>query len=287
MHIRLSNSLISLSRITASLSQMFCWYEGKTASIRRQVYRKPTWVGQYTNFKSFVSLSFKRNLIRCLNLRARRICTSGAISEDLEYYQETWGLNQYLDGLLSKCLQETSPKSVHYTVDKKTHLLLCFKDDTLNEIITMELNKALRITFSAAQLRITYATHPILPQQVEDKPSGSTCVYKFDCSCGVSHLGLTTRRWSLRMKEHHPAWLIKGKTGKIRSSIVQHLVESGHQINPDDAFFVFHQVPPNLPRPVKFRTVCVAEAVDICILKPALCVSIQISHPLPLPCPDI
>ena len=105
---------------------------------------------------------------------------------------------------------------------------LRFKGDTPNEIITMKLNKVIRRTFPAAQLKISYATHPILPQQVKDKlPSSTTamCVYKFDCSCGASYLGRTTRLLSACIKEHHPAWLIKGRTGNIRSAIVQHLVD--------------------------------------------------------------
>ena len=100
-------------------------------------------------------------------------------------------------------------------------------------------------------------------------------------------LGCTTRRLSPRVKEHHPAWLIKGGTGNIRSAIVQHLVDSGHRINPDQAFSVYYQVPFNLPKPVKFRTLCTAEAVGIRMLKPVLCIQKQISHPLSLPWPDI
>ena len=55
---------------------------GEDGSLCRQVYRKPTWVG---HFYSFVPLRFKRNLIRCLYLRAKRICTSDAISDELEF----------------------------------------------------------------------------------------------------------------------------------------------------------------------------------------------------------
>ena len=109
----------------------------------------------------------------------------------------------------------------------------------------MKLNKVIRRTFPSAQLKISYATHPIPPQPVKHKLPGSTtamCVYKFDCSCGASCLGHTTRRLSARVKEHHSAWLIKGGTGNIRSTIVQHLFDSGHRINPDQAFSVYYQV---------------------------------------------
>ena len=138
------------------------------------------------------------------------------------------------------------------------------------------------ISFPAAQLKISYATYSILPQLVKDKLPGLTT-----CSCGASYWGRTTRRLSARIKEHHPAWLIKVRTGNIRSAIVQHLVDSGHRINPDQAFSVYYQVPSNLHGPVKFRTLCMAKAVGIRILKPVLCIQKQISHPLFLPWPDI
>ena len=192
---------------------------------------------------------------------------------------------------MSNCMKETSPRTMYYTANKKIlHLHLRFKGDTLNEFIAMKLFKVIRRTFPAAQLKISYATHPILPQQVKDKLPGSTtvmCLYKFDCSCGASYLGRTTRRLSARIKEHHPAWLIKGRTGNIRSAIVQHLVDSGHRINPDQVFSVYYQVPSNLPRPVKSRTLCVAEVVSIRILKPVLCIQKHIAHPLSLLWPDI
>ena len=231
----------------------------------RQVYRKPTWMGQYTPFYGFVPLRFKRNLIRCLYLRAKRICTIDAISVELEFLRQTLLLNGYPEGFLFNCMKEISPRTVNYTANKKIlHVHLRFKGDTLNEIITMNLDKVIRRTFPAAQLKISYATHPILPQHVKDKlPDWTTAmyVYKFDCSCGASYLGRTTRRLSARIKEHYPAWLINGRAGNIRSAIVQHLVDSGHRINPDQAFSVYYQVSSNLTRPVKFRTLCTAETV--------------------------
>ena len=54
-------------------------------------------------------------------------------------------------------------------IRRNLHLHLRFKGDTLNEITTLKLNKALKRTFPAAELRIWHATHSILPQQVKDK----------------------------------------------------------------------------------------------------------------------
>ena len=149
------------------------------------MYRKPIWVRQYTHFYSFVPLRVKRDVVRCLYLRVRRICTFDALSGELEFLRQTLLLNGYPEGFLSNCMKETSPRTVYYTANKKIlHLHLRFKGDTRNKIITMKLNKVIRRTFPAAQRKISYATHPILPQQVKDKLPGSTtamCVYESNC----------------------------------------------------------------------------------------------------------
>ncbi|VDP82445.1 unnamed protein product [Schistosoma mattheei] len=44
-------------------------------TIRRSVYRKPTWTGQYLNFHSFCPLQYKRYLVKCLFKRTQGICT--------------------------------------------------------------------------------------------------------------------------------------------------------------------------------------------------------------------
>ena len=120
---------------------------------------------------------------------------------------------------------------------KRLHIKLDFEGDINHEILSKKLNKIIRQTFPAASLQLQFRTHPIIPQNSKDKlPSSTTsmCIYKFNCSCGSSYIGRTTRQLSKRIKEHNPAWLRKGLTKSIQSSIVQHLVDTGHQINTDD-----------------------------------------------------
>ena len=110
---------------------------------------------------------------------------------------------------------------------------------------------------------------------IEDKlPSSTTsmCIYRFDCSCGASYLGRIARHLSKRIAEHHPAWLGKGVVKSIRSSIVEHLVDTGHQVSVQNAFSVYYKIPANLPQSIKLRQLCIAKAVAIKKLKPALCV---------------
>ena len=52
-------------------------------SIKRGVYRKPSWTGQCIHFNSFAPVKYKQNLVQTLLHRAREICTSDCISDDL------------------------------------------------------------------------------------------------------------------------------------------------------------------------------------------------------------
>ena len=117
---------------------------------------------------------------------------------------------------------------------KPIYLTMWFKGEIISEKVTQKLRTAITRTFPTAKLCIVFSTFLILVQNTKDKlPSSTTpmCIYRFDCSCGASYLGRTARHLSKRIAEHHPAWLGKGVVKSIRSSIVEHLVDMGHQVN--------------------------------------------------------
>ena len=260
-------------------------------SLQRTVYRKPTWVGQYTHFNSFVPLRYKRNLVRCLSSRARNICTDDTLNEELQFIGSTLRENGYPDQFISKNIKHKSNEPITIQVEKKRlHIKLDFKGDINHEILSKKLNKIIRQTFPAASLQLQFRTHPIIPQNSKDKlPSSTTsmCIYKFNCSCGSSYIGRTTRQLSKRIKEHNPAWLRKGLTKSIQSSIVQHLVDTGHQINTDDAFSICYRVPLRSTKSARTRLLHIAEAVAIKIFRPELCIQKKFVQTLLLPWPKI
>ena len=260
-------------------------------SISRSIHRKPTWVGQYTHFQSFVPLRYKRNLIKCLVSRANRICTDDCLPHELELIRNTLRENGYPDRFISKNMKHKIQIQPSMTVSRKPlYLKLRFKGEIMSEKVTQKLRTAITRTFPAAKLCIVFSTFPILVQNTKDKlPSSTTpmCIYRFDCSCGASYLGRTARHLSKRIAEHHPAWLGKGVVKSIRSSIVEHLVDTGHQVNVQNAFSVYYKIPANLPQSIKLRQLCIAEAVAIKKLKPALCVQKRFVRTLLLPWPEI
>ena len=145
---------------------------------------------------------------------------------------------------------------------------LYFKEDINHEILSKKLNKIIRQTFTAASLQLQFRTHPIIPQNSKDKLPNSTtsmCIYKFNCSCASSCIG---RQLSKRIKEHSPTWLRKGLTKSIQSSIVQHIVDTGHQPHTDDTFSICYRVPLRPTKNARTRLLHITEAVAIKIFRP-------------------
>ena len=260
-------------------------------TIQRRQYRKPTWVGQYTHFDSFVPIKYKRNLVRCLTTRAKRICTEDTLSQELENIKNTLRQNGYPESFLRKQMNKEFVREVTTTAEKKPlYLRLRFKGDVSSEVVTSKLKRIIQRTFPAADLKLMFNTRPILMQQAKDKlPSSTTsmCVYKFNCSCGVSYIGRTTRRLSKRIKEHLPSWLGKGVVKTINSSILEHLVNNNHLVNKDEAFKVFYRIPINLPKGTRIRLLNIAEAIGIKLMKPELCVQKKLVQTLFLPWPRL
>ncbi|CAI2734197.1 unnamed protein product [Schistosoma spindalis] len=91
----------------------------------------------------------------------------------------------------------------------------------------------------------------------------SMCIYKFSCSCGDSYVGRTTRQLSQRMSEHLPTWFINGQIKTVRSSILAHLIDSGHAVDKSKSFRMIYRVPPSFPNGVRSRLLHIAEAIGI------------------------
>lgn len=262
-------------------------------SLRRYVYRKPTWTGQYTHFNSFVPVKQKRNLVHCLRDRAIRICTPDSLDEELKSIRNTLRLNGYPDRFINKNMTRRTPtvtETVHTVERKPIYIKLPFKGDLAADQINRRLYLTLRRTFPSATLRSWFTARPLISLDLKDKVSvhdQSMVVYSFSCCCAAEYIGRTTRCLSQRIKEHHPAWLNTGSTKSIRSSVVAHLVDTNHRVDTTKAFNIVYRVPPNQPRAVRERILSIAESIAIRLRNPVLCAQKQFTHTLKLSWPRV
>ncbi|CAH8850906.1 unnamed protein product [Trichobilharzia szidati] len=258
-------------------------------SLKRDVYRKPTSVGQYTHFLSFVPIRYKINLVRCLTNRARRICTDDSLENELGYIQNTLVQMGFPSRFVRRHMNTRYNKEKPTTVKKKELFMkLQFNGDVASEVLHQRLSRAIKRTYTAATLCLSFSSRPILIAQVKDKlPSCATsmCIYKFSCSCGESYIGRTTRQLNKRINEHLPSWFGKGQIKSIRSSILAHLIDSGHQVDKNSAFKVIYRIPSSLSNGIRNRLLHLAEAMGIRENNPSLCIQKKFVLPLSLPWP--
>ena len=117
--------------------------------------------------------------------------------------------------------------------------------------------------------------------------ASSMLIYSFRCICDAFYVGRTTRQLSTRIREHLPRWLRHGGKGLISSTVLAHLVDTGHQVDPQKAFGVVLKIPPNRSKAVRLRMLATAEAISIRRLTPNLCVQKRFVQTLQLPWPPI
>ncbi|CAH8654985.1 unnamed protein product [Schistosoma haematobium] len=182
-------------------------------------------------------------------------------------------------------------KSEISTVRKKPlYMKVQFNGDVDSDTLKYRLTKVITRTFYAANLVLTFSCPPAMSTQTKDKLpelASSMCIYKFSCSCADSYIGRTTRQLSQRMSEHLSTWYIKGQIKSIRSSILAHLIDSGHAVDESKSFPVIYRIPPLFPNGVRSRLLHIAEAIGIRTYNLNLCVQKKFVTPLSLPWPVI
>ena len=93
-----------------------CIQRREDGSIRRSVYRKSTWTGQYLHFRSFVPLQYKKGLVRTLFHRAEEICTEDCLETEYDRLRTTLLNNGYPTSFIAKHSQINKPRPKLTTV---------------------------------------------------------------------------------------------------------------------------------------------------------------------------
>ena len=139
-------------------------------------------------------------------------------------------------------------------------------------------------------LCIFFKSFPALLFHLKDRvPSSAAffCVYSFTCPCGACYIGRMTRNLSVRARELYPAWLGSGVTESIKSSVLAHLVDSGHTIDIKQSFQPIYRVKGNQSKLIRHRILATAEVIGIRLFNPPSCAQKQFVQTLKIPWPSI
>lgn len=211
-------------------------------SFSTSVYRKPTFSGVFTNYKSFIFDTYKLNLVFTLLYRCFNICSDMALFHiEIEKLKSIFKRNGYPSKIIDRCIKQFLyklyvPKLPHDTVPKKQLLIVLPFLGDLSLKLRSELRKCFYSFLPCVDLHVIFQSKsrignffPFKDKTPEDMRSN--VVYKFVCgSCNAAYYGKTERHIRVRSSEHLGITPLTGK--RVRnikpSAISEHLLTNTH-----------------------------------------------------------
>ena len=132
------------------------------------VFRKATFSGVFTNFKSFMPVTYKFSLVHTLLHRSFSICSSyEKFHEEIVLLKEVFKKNEYPQLFIDKCIKKYLnklfvPKRIIHTVDKKQVLLVLPFLGPLSFQIRSRLQKCLKNYIPYCSLKVVYQSKSII-----------------------------------------------------------------------------------------------------------------------------
>ena len=156
---------------------------------------------------------------------------------------------------------------------KPSYLTLHFRRDSASGLWLRKLSSALKKTFYTARLACHFKTRTLITVNKDKLPlfTSSMVVCCFRYVCYIIYVGRTTGQLATRICEHCSERLPLNPAAPLRSSIVSHIVDTGHQVDIDKAFNVIYRIAPYASKAVRTRTLEIAGAITIRLRTLNLC----------------
>ena len=205
--------------------------------------------GVFTNFNSFIPVTYKFGLVYTLLHRCFQICSSyEKFHEEVVFLKDIFKRNEYPNKVIDKCIKTFLnklfiPKKCVQTAEKKQVLIVLPFLGPLSFEIRSRLQKCFKNYLPFCSLKVVYQSKNRLSSvfqfkdKITDSKLSSHLVYKFLCSCcNATYYGQTQRHIYVRACEHLAITPLTGKTVKTpkKSSIFDHMLLEGHKSSFDN-----------------------------------------------------
>ena len=208
------------------------------------IYRKPSFTGQYLHYQSFCTKKRKVNLIKTLYHRAFMICSPELLHSETETIKKILIKNGYPLELISRVIKshdENCRRPKLFGPDKFSAVLKLPYLGKISQLFEKKIQDLTQLTFNHIKPRVVFVSKPVLSLQLKDPIpylDKSCIIYKFNCFCERSYIGQTSRHFKTRIREHLPKCVtnfMKEKTNNKtkavinaakRSSIAEHLINN-------------------------------------------------------------
>ena len=180
------------------------------------MYRKPTFTGQYLNFNSHHPYTVKKEIVHCLQDRAK------TISSDTDAYQE-----EMISLRLNLCCNNypgrirAAPRNLDRRIEDNTRKLT-----TVCLPYVKRIAESIQKICSPCDIRTVFTSVSTLRRYVfRVKPPTEfsmtkNCVYSIACSCGKIYKGETGHPLKVKLEEHRKA-VVRGEIE--RSGVAHHI----------------------------------------------------------------
>ena len=217
------------------------------SEIVSSVYRKPTFTGVYTHFKSLIPEKYKIGLVLTLLHRIYNICSNMKIvTEEINILKGILCKNGYPLKFIDYCIfnffeKLYSNKSPLITVDKKQlFIVLPFLGKQSLEL-KHKLEKLFNKNVPLCNLKVVFNSSKRLSNWFSFKDRipkhlWSHNVYKFKCTgCDSSYIGLAERHTHVRLCDHlGKSWRTNGKIVGVATEVKDHVKIKKCQISFDN-----------------------------------------------------
>ena len=206
------------------------------------MFKKPTFSGVFTNFDSFIPISYEHGLVNTLIFRCFKICSSyEKLHNEIVYLKEIFKRSKYPNGFVDLCIKKFFyklyiTKKIYQTVEKKQLLITLPFLGHLSFETRNRLNSCIRNQLHSCSLRIAFQSKIRLSSLFKFKESipkylRSHLTYKFSCSCcNATYYGETERLLFVRASEHLGITPLTQKRVKNpkKSAIMDHILLEVH-----------------------------------------------------------
>ena len=221
---------------------------GENEKFATNVYRKKTFSGVYTIFKSFIPETYKIGLIKSLLFRCFSLCSDFIkFHHEIDKLKSILNKNSYPRYLIDKCIKQfldkiLTPKPVVSNVPKKQLIITQPYLGKLSLQIRTRINRIMKNKLPYCNVQFVFQTKCKICNffTFKDKISlvlRSGIVYKFQCgSCNATYYGKTKRHFKVRMCEHLGISALTGNRvkGDDDSAIKEHLLFCNHKPDFED-----------------------------------------------------
>ena len=216
-------------------------------SFSTSVYRKPTFSDVFTNFDSFIPLSYKTGLIWSLLYRAFSLCSTFELfHQEILKLKDIFKRNGYPTSFIDNCVKRFLDKvfiakKTFLTVSKKE--LVCVLPFIGKKSLQLRsrLVKSIQGNLQFCSLKVVFQSPCKLRslfhfKDTLDKKIWSDLVYRYTCSnCNVTYYGKTYQHFFTRAAEHMGISNLTEKRVKNvkQSAVSDHLLQCDYSIFDD------------------------------------------------------